>query len=234
MLARSEDRPLSSLGLPFGGDAAKQTWWGTLVGVVLMGAVLVSFAVFGWLRWQSAPEAGSPFATAAELLGLLALAAFAEELLFRGYPFQVVLRRFGPFVAILSTSAAFGALHAFNPGIGPLALVNITLAGVLLGVAYLRTGSLWFATGVHLGWNWVMAVSELSVSGIDIRMPDIEPTLTGPAIMTGGGFGPEGGLIVTVMSLIGIVWMWRMDGQRENLFGPQATTKTTEPSNESQ
>jgi uncharacterized protein len=41
--------------------------------------------------------------------------------------------------------------------VAPLGLANIFLAGVMLAVAYLRTRSLWFATGVHLGWNWTMA-----------------------------------------------------------------------------
>ncbi len=217
LVVRLERRPLSTLGLRGDARGASQLGLGVLTGLALMGAVLLVFAVFGWVSWAPTPDGGSPLATALGLAGLLGCAAFAEELLFRGYPFQVLLRRFGPVVALLGTSAAFGALHAGNPGAGPLALINITLAGVLLGVAYFRTGSLWFATGVHLGWNWVMAVSELSVSGIATRMPGFDPVLSGPTRWTGGDFGPEGGLTVTIVTIVGTIWLWRLGGRDERL-----------------
>ena len=62
-----------------------------------------------------------------------------------------------------------------------------------------------------------MAVSELSVSGIEMSMPTFEPTLTGPILWTGGEFGPEGGLLATIATVVGVVWMWRLGRRDESL-----------------
>lgn len=210
-------RRFTSLGLPSGSPAIRQLLVGASLGIALIGTVVLVLAGAGWVSWTATSTPGSPVAAGLSLAGLLLGAAFVEELLFRGYPFQVVEARFGSATALVGTSIAFGAVHLGNPDIGVLPLINITLAGLLLGVAYLRTRSLWFATGVHLGWNLVMGLSELSVSGIEFEMPGVELTLTGPEIWTGGAFGPEGGLLVSAVSIIGATWLWRWSPQDESL-----------------
>jgi len=202
-------RPFVDLGLPGGTKGLTELLLGVCLGIAILGAVVLVFIVFGWLSWTADGTQGSAFVAATSLAGILLGAAFVEELLFRGYPFQVLERRFGGIVALATTSLAFSAAHGLNPNAAPLPLINIGLAGVLLGVAYWRTRSLWFATGVHMGWNWVMAVSELSVSGLEFGMPGFDPVLSGPDLVTGGAFGPEGGLLVTLVSVATIAWMWR-------------------------
>lgn len=218
MTRRIEGRPMRTLGLRGGPSGLAQLGLGTLAGIALIGAAILAMALAGWIEWTPEPGEGSPIGAALRLAGLLFGAAFVEELLFRGYPFQLLERRFSPWIAIGATSIGFGALHGANPNVGPLALVNITIAGVLLAVAYWRTGSLWVATGVHLGWNWTMAVTELSVSGLpEFDVPGVDPTVSGPIVWTGGAFGPEGGLVITLVSLAGVMWMWRLGGGREKL-----------------
>lgn len=219
--------PFGALGLPFGARAGVDVAAGSVVGVGVLGAVVLSLAAFGWLSWEPDGSSGSAIVTAMSLGGVLFGAAFVEELLFRGYPFQVLERRFGGVAALAATSVLFAAAHAANPNTGALPLVNIGLAGVLLGLAYWRTRSLWFATGVHVGWNWIMAVSELSVSGLDFRMPGFDPVLTGPDLLTGGAFGPEGGLLVSLASVATIVWMWRWRPKGESL-SPRPTPAALE------
>jgi membrane protease YdiL (CAAX protease family) len=212
-----ERRPLRSLGLRPGSGGLSDLTIGTIAGALIVGLVVLAAALFQWVSWNPVSELGSPLGAGLTIGGVLLVAAFVEELLFRGYPFQVLARRFNPATAILVTSIAFGLLHAWNPNVQRLALINIALAGILLGVAYWRTGSLWFVTGVHLGWNWVMAVSELSVSGIEMSMPTFEPAVTGPVLWTGGEFGPEGGLLATIATVLGTVWMWRLGRRDESL-----------------
>ncbi|MDX1396795.1 MAG: CPBP family intramembrane glutamic endopeptidase, partial [Gemmatimonadota bacterium] len=209
--------PFTGLGLPGGARAGIDLVAGAVVGVGVLGAVVLALVAFGWLTWESDGSRGSAVVAAASLAGVLFGAAFVEELLFRGYPFQVIERRFGGVAALATTSLLFAAAHGANPNTGALPLVNIGLAGVLLGLAYWRTRSLWFATGVHLGWNWIMAVSELSVSGLDFGMPGFDPVLSGPDLLTGGAFGPEGGLLVSLASVATIVWMWRWRPKGESL-----------------
>lgn len=209
VMRRVEGLRLAALGLPPGGEAAISFARGTAVGAAIIAAVLVVQLGAGWLSWTRAAEPGSPFAAAALLALILSGAALAEELLVRGYPLQVLAERFGGAIAIGATAILFSALHLANPNAGVLPLLNIGLAGVVLGVAYWRTYSLWFATGVHFGWNWTMALSDLSVSGLQLGMPGYEPRLGGPELWTGGEFGPEGGLLVTLASLAAVAWLWR-------------------------
>jgi hypothetical protein len=110
----------------------------------------------------------------------------------------------------VGSSVLFALLHANNPNVTPVALANIFLAGVMLAVAYLRTRSLWFATAVHLGWNWTMAsLLDFPVSGIVKNMPLYSGRETGPDWVTGGTFGPEAGIAASLTIVAGAVWMWR-------------------------
>ncbi|WP_419948475.1 CPBP family intramembrane glutamic endopeptidase [Candidatus Palauibacter sp.] len=218
LLVRIDGRRLSWLGLRGGVGAVREVVLGSLAGFAIVGVPVLVLAGLGWASWTASAE---PSAWAGVgMSGLLLVAAFTEELLFRGYPFRVLEARFGPVAALVATSAAFGLAHGANPGIGPLAFVNLGLAGVLLGVAYWRTRSLWFAGGVHFGWNWLMAASGLSVSGLDVSISGLDAALSGPPLWTGGAFGPEGGLLVTFVTVLGTAWLWRVGGSRDRARGP--------------
>ena len=215
-------RPLSALGLRGGLPGLGELGSGVLAGLAIIGAAILAVAAPGWVSWTVST---APVLEGVRVSALLLAAAFTEELLFRGYPFRVLHVRFGPVPAVVATSVAFGLMHGANPGVTPLALVNLTLAGVLLGVAYWRSGSLWFVTGVHFGWNWVMAASGLPVSGLDVSISGLEAAVTGPVLWTGGAFGPEGALSITFVTALGTVWLWRVAGSRSRSAGsrPSAT-----------
>jgi hypothetical protein len=101
----------------------------------------------------------------------------------------------GTAAALCLTSAAFGFVHVSNPGSDPRALVLVALAGVFLGAVVLLLGSLYAAWLAHLAWNWVMAVIfHVSVSGNPFPTPDYRVVDAGPDWLTGGAWGPEGGL----------------------------------------
>jgi hypothetical protein len=125
----------------------------------------------------------------------------------------VLARVAGALPAVLVTSALFALVHARNPSVGAFALINIFLAGVLLAYAYLRTLSLWFATALHMGWNWAMAtLFDLPVSGLQVfDTPLYDPRVTGAAWWSGASFGPEGGLVGTIGFVVALlaVLRWR-------------------------
>ncbi len=218
-------RPLSALGLRPGPPGLLELGSGVLAGLAIIGAALLALAAPGWVSWT---VSAAPVLEGLNVSALLLVAAFTEELLFRGYPFRVLHLRFGPVPAVVATSVAFGLVHGANPGVTPLALVNLTLAGVLLGVAYWRSGSLWFVTGLHFGWNWVMAASGLPVSGLDVSVSGLEAAVTGPVLWTGGAFGPEGALLITFVTVLGTAWMWRVAGSRSR-SGSRLSTTTGSP-----
>jgi len=205
MMRRVEGLPLEALGLPRGVRAVRATASGLVCGTAIIASLVIVFALLGWVSWT--PQAGGGLGDYARAFlgygGFFFVAAFLEELLMRGYPLQVLAEGLGGAWAIGLTSVAFGLLHLWNPSGSPIAIGNIMLAGVRLGLPYWRTYSLWFATGIHLGWNWSMNfLGDLPVSGLVWDTPLYDAVITGPELWTGGEFGPEAGLGVTVVALI--------------------------------
>jgi membrane protease YdiL (CAAX protease family) len=224
MMRWIEKRPFAAIGLPVG----KETWRGWLqgaaIGAAFMALVVVVQTVVGWLR--PAPDAGTVMGwlgVQAELAAMFAIAAAAEELLLRGYAFQLLVEAMGAWPAVIITSVLFALVHLGNPNVDTAALVNIGLAGVILAGAYLRTRSLWVAIGLHWAWNWVMAGwFDLPVSGLEFDVPGYDTVERGPDAFTGGVFGPEAGIVLTFAALILIVWIYRTPALKET---PEMATR---------
>jgi membrane protease YdiL (CAAX protease family) len=214
-LALLESLPLRALGW-----ARHQGWlrdlvMGSLVGAAsLVLAALVAFAVGGF-HFTFAGVALFPVVGRTLLISALVflIAGAAEEVLFRGYPLQTVLRSWPAWAALIPTSVGFAAVHLGNPNtVRGFTFINTALAGVWLGVAYLRTRSLWFPLGVHWSWNWMMgAVLGLPVSGIKEITPQplMRAADQGPAWLTGGSYGIEGGAACTFVLIISTIFIWR-------------------------
>ncbi|MCU1243238.1 MAG: Abortive infection protein [Candidatus Acidoferrum typicum] len=128
----------------------------------------------------------------------------------------------GTWIAVIISSAFFGAAHAFNPGATVTSSLAITLeAGVLLAAAYVLTGRLWFPMGLHAGWNFSEgSLYGLSVSGFTAKNALTQGSLTGPVILTGGSFGPEAS-VVAVLSCLGVaILLLRVAAKRGRIQPP--------------
>jgi membrane protease YdiL (CAAX protease family) len=207
-----DQRPVGSLGFAAEPAGLKDSAVGTLAGGAMLGAAVVLLAVAGTARWVAEPGTVSEYVAAlGRALLFFWVAAALEEVLFRGYPFQVLVQGIGTWPTLLVTSALFTWVHGHNPNVTALALANIFLAGFMLGVAYLRTRSLWFATAVHMGWNWAMAaLLDFPVSGLrPFDAPYYDAHETGADWWTGGAFGPEAGVAATVTLALGTAWLMR-------------------------
>jgi CAAX protease family protein len=132
------------------------------------------------------------------ILLVLAPAALAEEIIFRGVPLVLLSRVFGRPAALLLLSLGFALAHVTNPDVSARALGNITLAGILLCLAFYSPGGMWAAFGAHIGWNVTLAALGAPVSGLPFEIPAVDYSMGGPAWLTGGAFGPEGGLLSTL------------------------------------
>lgn len=214
VLAHHDGRPLAALGLPWSRSAVRDLGAGLLFGSALIGVAMLLLFATGAARFvPDAGSVGSYLATLGWTIAFFGIAAAAEELLFRGYAFQALVRLLGTWPAVVLSSAVFSWMHARNPNIGTIAFLNLFLAGVMLALAYLRTRSLWFVTAVHLGWNWVMAtLLDFPVSGLSgFDTPLYSGVEVGEDWWTGGLFGPEAGAAGTLALLAGIVWLLRTD-----------------------
>ncbi|MEX0908301.1 MAG: type II CAAX endopeptidase family protein [Gemmatimonadaceae bacterium] len=135
--------------------------------------------------------------------------AFAEELFARGYIFALLRETAGWKPALAITSIGFGLIHLANPGANWQSLSVVVLAGFFLGAVVLVTGSLYAATLAHFAWNWfIAAVLHMPVSGVPVvGSPDYRVVETGPDWLTGGSWGPEGGLAAGLGLSIGLIYL---------------------------
>jgi hypothetical protein len=188
--------------------SAKKFFSGLAVGVALFSSVIA----FLWLlRVYHFQGRGTTAGLGAGALAAL-FAAVVEETLIRGFLFRIIQMLGGTWIAIAISSAFFGAAHAFNPGATVTSSVAIALeAGVLLAAAYVLTGSLWFPIGLHAGWNFSEgSLYGLSVSGFTVKSALTQGALTGPAILTGGAFGPEASIVAVAMCFsAAVLFLWR-------------------------
>jgi membrane protease YdiL (CAAX protease family) len=137
-----------------------------------------------------------------------------EEWLVRGYIYHALRQRWRRGTAVLASALLFAALHGLNPEFSPAGLLNTFLAGVILALLVERTGSLWSAVLAHGVWNFaVSSLISMPVSGI--RLPHLLAlSIEGPPLLTGGGFGPEGSLLLSLLALAVAALLAR--GLREN------------------
>ncbi len=211
LLALDGRRP-AALGFHLRLAALREVAAGLGIGFAVALAVVALMAAVGVVRWHG--DAGNLWgllrAGVATLL-FLAIPAAAEEAVFRGYPLQALAEAWGKLAALLATSLAFGLIHLSNPHMTAVGLFNVSAAGAFLGSVYLKTASLWWATGVHLGWNWAHGFAvDLPVSGLDlVDTPLIDSVIAGPPWLGGGVFGPEGGLCATLVLLLATWWLWK-------------------------
>lgn len=204
-----DDVPWTVMALGPGSWQWKRLAGGALLGTAaILGTAGILWAV-GALRFAAMPSGnidGAAFVqdswggTALRLLLLLGPAALWEELVFRGYLYAVADEVAGRWVARLSSSVAFGVVHLTNPGANARTTLVVVLAGLCLCLVRERTDSLPAAWIAHLAWNWVMAaVLHVPVSGLPFATPGYRATVSGSEWITGGAWGPEGGLVAMLV-----------------------------------
>ena len=207
IMLRLERRPFSDLGLIVKGHT-KGLWWGFLI------AALLYLTGFGLSLLMGEVEVTGFQFKPLDLLGALLfflLVALFEEILMRGYILGRLLHtRLNKFLSLFISAALFALLHIFNPEIDFLPMVNLVLAGILLGASYLYTRNLCFPISLHLFWNWIQGpILGYQVSGNNFMSTMLKLEMPEENVLNGGAFGFEGSLICTVLMIVFtilIVW----------------------------
>jgi hypothetical protein len=191
-----------------------------LIGGVAAGALVILVPVlFRKAAFVPAPM-GASWRSAVFVAVVLLFGAVGEEIMFRGYAFQVLLTETGIFATILPVSMLFSLMHGLNPGITTLGFINTFLWGVLLGFAFLRSGDLWLPIGLHYGWNLALPFCGANLSGIFAQGIGVPYALRWNAgwLWSGGEYGPEGGVLTTVVVLILGYYLWKAPFRTQRPF----------------
>ncbi|MFI6646225.1 lysostaphin resistance A-like protein [Streptomyces sp. NPDC050529] len=204
VVGRTERRPVTELSREGTGAGVGR---GVLIGVALFGAVIANIALLGHYEVDGLGTVTG----AVGLIGFMAAAAVTEELLFRGVLFRLVEERAGTWIALALTAALFGLVHLFNPDADLWGAAAIAIeAGGMLAAAYAATRTLWLPIGVHFGWNFAASgIFSTEVSGNDTQQGLLDSVTSGPRLITGGAFGPEGSVYSVVFGMVlTAVFMW--------------------------
>ncbi len=165
--------------------------------------LILAVPVFaGLAQFQAVPGAGFQARTMLFVMAILLFGSIGEEMLFRGYGFQVMVAGIGPFATVLPLGVLFGLMHAANPDVTPLGIVNTSLWGILLGYSFLRSGDLWLPIGLHVGWNWALPLFGVNLSGFKMELTGYALHWKIGPLWSGGAYGPEGGILASAVVVL--------------------------------
>ena len=204
----------SEIGLDRAAASPRKLVKGAALGGVTIGAASLFLLSIHMLRID-ATAPGSWWSEAGRSTALLFPAAFFEELFVRGYAFMILRRAAGWKFALITTSIVFGLLHLANPGADSESILAVVVAGFFLGAILLVTRSLYAAGAAHFAWNWVMAGAlHIAVSGIKSPDPDYRIVDSGPDWLTGGPWGPEGGIAAVAAMFVVLFYLYGRNMRR--------------------
>lgn len=209
--ARCEGRSLSAYGLPLHSSCRKQWIAGLLLGFVLASSDIGATWLLG--SYSFGPPALSLSGLVEHGLlwgGAFILVGIYEECLYRGYALKTLAEAIGFWPAAVLLALTFGMLHLLNPGESPIGALDVIAYALFASFTLMRTGSLWFAIGVHSAWDFSLTfIFSAPGSGLAARGSLLHSSLHGSAWLTGGSAGPEGSVVGLCVLALGFLYCYR-------------------------
>ena len=217
-----EKNALSSLGF------VKRNWlkylaWGILLSLLQMGVIALVYQVSGIGSFVLNELSLEPLLFILGLFPFWLLQGGTEEVATRGWLLTRIAARTNLPLAIAISSCLFGILHMGNAGVTFLSVLNIILDGVLAGLLFIYTDSIWLVVAQHGTWNYVQGnLLGFQVSGTGADASIFSFTMgDGPDWLTGGAFGAEGSIITTLVLLVSLVIVYRLGERKERVDNEQ-------------
>ena len=211
-----EKNSLSSLGF------VKKNWlkylgWGILLSLLQMGVIALVYQVGGIGTFELNELSLEPILFILGLFPFWLLQGGTEEVATRGWLLTRIAARTNLPLAIAISSSLFGILHLGNAGVTVLSVLNIVLDGVLAGLLFIYTDSIWLVVAQHGTWNYVQGnLLGFQVSGTGADASIFSFTMgSGPDWLTGGEFGAEGSIITTLVLLVSVVIVYLLGERNE-------------------
>lgn len=202
-----EQGRLSDFGLGWTRDSSQELFMGFASGAGAGLAVMGFPLALGYAHFERVtPSTAHPVFAMLLIAIALFFGASGEEMLFRGYAFQVLARTMGAFATILPVAVVFGMAHMDNQNATLPGVFNTFAWGVLLGYARWRTGALWLPIGLHFGWNLMEPLFGANLSGFTISVTGYALHWSAGRLWSGGAYGPEGSLSTTAV-VVALMWL---------------------------
>jgi hypothetical protein len=206
-----EGRPFGAYGLPAAEAFGARFWQGAAWGISMITAVILLLRAFGGFSFGELALQGPAIWRYAAIWGVVFLSVgFFEEFQFRGYAQFTLCTGLGFWPAATVLSAAFGAIHLVNPGESKIGGLSVFVIAMFFCLTLRRTGSLWFAVGMHAAFDWGETfLYSVPDSGLVAPGHLLNSSLHGPAWLTGGSVGPEGSVMAfAVTALAAAIFAW--------------------------
>lgn len=201
-----------SLGFPLR-NKGKDILHGIALGFVLMAICFIILTLTNHLiiiEVQLHPVALSMFFI------IFFIASLIEEVLFRGYLLNNLLKSFNKYIALIITAVLFSAVHLANPYLSVLVIFNLLLIGYLFGIYYIHVKNLWFSIFLHASWSFFqVAIFGFPVFGMKLK-PLITQQFQGSPFLTGTNFGLEGSILITILTILSIFYLEKIYGKHRS------------------
>lgn len=204
-----EKKKIKEMGLINIKKGYKDLIIGLILGIITISIVAIILLLVGNVKLVN--PVNKPQISISLVYGLILFifVGFGEEILGRAYIMSVLKQTRNKWLVLVVSALIFAALHLGNNGISILAFVNLFLVGMLFGYMFMKSKSVWMPIGYHITWNyfqgyiWGFEVSGININGL-YKIENISNN-----IINGGTFGPEGGLIVTIITCLAFYFVYR-------------------------
>lgn len=209
------ERRLVDLGMGWNRCSMDNMGLGILGGAGAACLVLAPALLFGEAHISGTPQEQPSFAVVVFVVALLALGAMGEELMMRGYGFQILLANCGTWATVIPVGLIFAFLHTGNPNATWIGIANTAGFGILFGYAFVRSRDLWLPAGLHFGWNVTLPLFGVNVSGLRMKMTGHDMVWTVGNLWSGGEYGPEASLLTSIVMIVLAVYIWKAPIRRQ-------------------
>lgn len=197
-----EKKSIREMGIPNIKSGYKELGGGLILGAITISIVAIFLLLIGSVKLVN--PITSPRITIDLLIGIVAFIAvgFGEEIFGRAYCMSVLKQTRNKWIILIVSSIIFAAMHLGNSAIGIIPLINLFLIGIAFGYMFMKSSNIWMPIGFHISWNyfqgyiWGFEVSGNVVDGM------YKIQTVNDSILNGGAFGAEGGLVVTVITIL--------------------------------
>jgi membrane protease YdiL (CAAX protease family) len=204
-----ERRQLSDLGLNLHPGWGRNLAVGLVLGIIAACVVILGPVLAGAAFFESTPASPGSISSALFVSFILIFGAVGEELLFRGYGFQVLLPGIGRIATVALSSVLFGWAHTSNLNVSGVGIANTIGFGIALAYCFLRSGDLWLPIGLHFGWNWVLPLAGVNLSGYTMGVTGYAMRWRASDLWSGGAYGPEGSVLTSGIIAALLVCLWK-------------------------